>query len=247
MLQDRFEATSDAARRQRPSSDMGTAKLELQVHTEPQLAAARLPELYGVDSFELLVVDPEYAFIAWEITPQALESAERALGAETFGSRVLQLRLYAAAADREALAGFNLYGESGRWFLRTGTPGQAVTAVLGYAAGQQFHELLRRGPVEFPRNTPVETERYAELQVVYERGPQGQLILAGLGRPQSQRWPSALPGAALPPVALDYLDGQPGWAEAEPGTSARHAVRRRDLTSGLSSLTNAMERRPHDV
>jgi len=34
---DRFESTSDAARRIHPSSDTGGVKLELQVHAEPSL------------------------------------------------------------------------------------------------------------------------------------------------------------------------------------------------------------------
>src|SRR5437773_665937 len=117
-LQDRFESTSDAARRIHPSSDAGGVKLELQVHAEPSLAAATLPDLYGVDSFDFLIVDPEFAFASWEITPAALHAAELSLGPADFSTRALQLRLYASGMDGPALAGFNLFGESGRWFLR---------------------------------------------------------------------------------------------------------------------------------
>lgn len=258
-LQDRFEATSDAARRQHPSSAQGEVTLELQVHAEPSLAAATLPELYGIDSFEFLIVDPEYAFVSWEITPATLAAAAQALGPADFAGRALQLRIYASgtaatalsgsqakAPVPPALAGFNLFGEVGRWFLRAGTPGQTTTVVLGYAAGAQFYELSRRGPVSFPRNTAVDAARYAELHVTYDRGPKGQLILAGLSRPQPQRWPAALPPAAVPPVPLDYLDGQPGWADV-PGTSAQQPLRRPTGAGGLSSLTNVAQRRVGDV
>jgi len=207
-LQDRFEATSEVARRMHPSSDTGGVKLVLHVNHEPQ-AAASLPEHYGIDSFEFLVVDPEYAFASWEITPATLAAAQRALGTE-FAQRVLQLRIYPPESDSAALIGYNLFGDIGRWFLRGGAPGQDINAVLGFAAGSQFYELARRGPLCFPRNTPVEAARYAELHVVYERGPQGQLVLAGVQRPQARPWPATLSPAAMPPIPLTYLDGQPG-------------------------------------
>src|SRR5258708_40372283 len=105
-LQDRFESTSDAARRIHPSSDTGGVKLELQVHAEPSLAAATLPDLYGSDSFEFLIVDPEFAFAAWEITPAGLSRAEQYLGPADFTSRALQLRLSASGTEGPALAGF---------------------------------------------------------------------------------------------------------------------------------------------
>jgi hypothetical protein len=234
-LQDRFEATSEAARRMHPSSDIGGAKLVLDIHPEPAAAAA-LPEYYGEDSFEFLVVDPEYAFASWEVSPATLAAAERELGAADFAGRMLQLRLYPSgpAASGEtappALTGYNLFGDCGRWFMRSAAPGRDVTAVLGFAAGTQFYELARRGPVSFPRNAPVEAERYAELHVDYERGPQGQLILAGLNRPRPRPWPATLSPAAYPPIPLDYLDGQPGWGEA-PGTSAQQAAQRLGGTS----------------
>lgn len=203
-MQDRYEATSEAVRRRHPTSGSGEAHLVLAVQEPPARASAALPGQYGMLRFELLVVDPEWAFAAWEVPGPS--------------GGVLQLRFYTADGTGPALSGFNLYGEQGRWFLHAALPGQRVEAALGWADGALFHELSRRGPIEFPRNFTVDAEHFEELQVEYERGPYGQLHLKMLQREQPQAWPARLPGAAYPSQPLDWLDD--GWTHGNgPGAS----------------------------
>jgi hypothetical protein len=216
-MEDRAEDAGELKPRLQWSGALDQPQLELEVRPEPSAAASGLPDLYGIPRLEFLIVDPDFAFVAWEITGDQLRQAHATLGDEAFSARVLQLRLH--DPDNHALAGFNLYGEAGRWFLQPGLPGAVVSAVLGYASGAQFYELLRRGPVAFPRNAPVDAEHFVELHVEYERGPHGQLLLASRNRRRPQPWPTQLSPAAL--AGWARLDGVDGIARdgSEPGGS----------------------------
>jgi hypothetical protein len=193
-MQDRLDEAGELKPRLQRSSGFGLPELELEIRPEPQSATRTLPDLYGVPRLEFLIVDPEFAFVAWEVTLEQLDETRAALGDDLYDARVLQLRLY---DSNHAIAGFNLYGDSGRWFLQPALPGAVVSAVLGHASGEKFYELLRRGPLAFPRNHPSGAEHYLELHVEYERGPQGQLLLASRSRKRPQPWPDRLPLAAL--------------------------------------------------
>jgi hypothetical protein len=210
-MQDRYEATSEVARRLHPTSQLGDACIELAVHYPPAPASASLPEAYGVLRFELLVVDPEWAFVIWEVPLTAIEDGA-----------TLLLRFLEAGSPNSALAGFNLYGGNGRWFVHAALPGRTVDAVLGWAVGMHFCELARRGPIHLPRNFTVDAEHFDELSVDYERGPGGQLLLRAAYRQQTLPWPAQLGPAAYPSQALDWLDG----ADSDhPGSSGRNAAR----------------------
>src|SRR5438105_1084051 len=68
----------------------------------PAVAASRaeLPQRYGIPLLELLVVDPQFIFISWEITQEQLDASRVALR-EDFARRRLQVVLSEAQSGAE--------------------------------------------------------------------------------------------------------------------------------------------------
>jgi hypothetical protein len=183
-----------------------------------------LPERYGIPLLELLVVDPYFVFISWEIPEAQLETARAHFGAE-FERRRLQVRL----TDSESgatVAIRALYGELGRWFIRLDQPGVWLRAELHYVAGEAELLLNAAGPVFVPRDTPVEPLRYEELHVTYGRGATGELTLEAVER-ERPGWPTI--GLTLP-----------GWSR--PGEPAPTAPDHGPSSAALFSLTPTRNR-----
>lgn len=194
----------------------------------PPFVAAELPSSYGHEQFELLLVDPEFIFICWELTPAALDEARVKLGPAAWELRHLELRIYSTGPGSTLLSRRELYGEQGRWFIRFSQPGELIRAELGFAVEGHFHSLLGAGPLCLPRTEPVDGE-YIELLVSYGSAPDGQLtidsVMTGLGlEPHGLTLTDS--GAELPSAA-DYgaagtsPAGAPGSAGTSPGGSRR--------------------------
>jgi hypothetical protein len=109
-------------------------------------------------------VDPTNVFVSWEITEEQLAAARTAMGA-AFGVRKLHVEIALAEAADHVIARSELFGDTGRWFLELPPVGQAITAQLYFAAAGTRFDLLRAGPVQLPRTTPVEPEHLEELHV----------------------------------------------------------------------------------
>jgi len=188
----------------------GERRLSLGVSVPPEPARAALPQHYGLALLELLVVDPQYVFVSWEIPPAQLEQARSALGDAGFKQRQLELQLQ--DGDGVVLASQQLYGEDGRWFFRHDLAGRLVRAELGYRSESRFHSLNAAGPVQLPRNFMIEPAQYDELRVHYGTGPTGELVLVGASSHADEPWPElSLPA----PAAADLAGGSPD----QPGDS----------------------------
>jgi hypothetical protein len=187
----------------------------------PRVLASRahLPERYGVPLLELLVVDPYFIFISWEIAQEQLDQARQHLG-ESFEQRRLSVALIDAQSE-QVVSTRELYGEVGRWFIQLNAPGRWIRAELHFRSVGAELSLNRAGPVFVPRDRPVEPEHWEELHVNYSRGEKGELRIESLGRQQADGWPKiALEG----PAGLDQPAAQDGSASrfSSPGGAQRH-------------------------
>jgi len=201
----------------------GEHRLSLGVNVPPEPAGASLPQSYGLALLELLVVDPHYLFVSWEIPSAQLAQARAALGEAGYPQRQLELRLQDAAGA--VLMGQRLYGEQGRWFIRHDLAGRLVRAELGFHGGLQFHSLNVTGPLQLPRNYIIEPAEYSELHVQYGSGPAGELRLAGTSSRPDLPWPElSLPApvlAELTDAARERLDRLSSGMPTSPGLGPR--------------------------
>lgn len=167
-----------------------------------------LPERYGMPLLELLVVDPEFIFVSWEITDDQLTAARARFGKEGFQRRRLRIELFDTGGSApEPLAARELYGEVGRWFIQLGRPDVWLRAELKFIYGGESLLLGQAGSVFVPREEPVEPTDYLELRVRYGRGSTGELTLEGFEE-AATGWPSVTlggPGSGSP--RLGRLDG----------------------------------------
>lgn len=197
----KLEPTSDVHRRLHATSFMGDHMLEIGISQPPVEAGYVLPEQYGLPLFELLVVDPEFVFVAWELTPQQLDQARNILGEQAYRNRRLKMRFHAMHHGQTQVLERELYGDTGRWFVRLSQPGAAVVAQIGFAHGDTFHEFNSAGPVHIPRVELIEPASFEELEVSYGFGARGRLMLLGTNTRTDQPWP----GTLLPaPDAAEY-------------------------------------------
>ena len=176
-----------------PSSPLGHAHYELGIRHTPGHTSRPLPDRYKVPLFELLVVDPEYLFVSWEIPESQLDQARGSLGQSAFDNRRLMVRLRDEDDHRRIAASLELYGEQGRWFFGHGLAGRWVTAELGFVSDDRFLHLNSAGPIFIPRNFIIEPGCFEELTVDYTLGTTGELVINDVGRVTDAPWPDPLP------------------------------------------------------
>jgi hypothetical protein len=212
----RLESTS--------AGPMGSGFLPLHEGSQPpapQVVAskAHLPERYGVPLLELLVVDPYFVFISWEITEQQLDQARSMFGAE-FNNRRLRVRLSNAETGGE-LSSRELYGDIGRWFIQLNVPGVWLRAELQYLAGGDSMELNSAGPVFVPRDAPVEPECWEELFVNYSRSEKDELRIESIEREGSAAWPKITLEPPTIAMSASDSDGSAGYLSSCVGARQR--------------------------
>jgi hypothetical protein len=206
---------------------MGSGFLPLHEGSQPPAPVdvtrrAHLPERYGIPLLELLVVDPYFIFVSWEIAEAQLEQARAIFGAD-FHNRRLRVLLFDVGTDAQ-LSARELYGEVGRWFIQLNHPGVWLRAELEYQTGSAALTLNSAGPVFIPRDAPVEPERWEELFVIYGRSEKGELRIESIERDQP----------AWPRITLEMPGGH--TSPAATNTSAEHMSSvgaRRRVDSGL--------------
>jgi hypothetical protein len=192
-----------------------------------------LPAAYDVPLLELLIVDPYYLFVSWEIPPAQLEQARAALGDKGFNRRQLELRLR-GADGAGVLSRQALYGEIGRWFVRHDLTGRAITAELGFCADEQYYALNQAGPVDLPRDFIIEPEQFDELEVRYGSGSGGELVLEGLRRKENEPWPDVQLPAPRISELIDLEEAAAGAGGAMPSSPAAGLPASPGLGGGFS-------------
>ena len=229
----KLEPTSDVHRRMHATSFLGDSMLEIGISQQPEAAGFTLPERYGVPLFELLIVDTDFCYISWELTEHQLGVARNLLGEKAYRNRRLQVRFHDDSLEGPVLLERELYGETGRWFVRVTQPGRLIMAELGYAHGDTFHQCNSAGPILVPRVDIIEPQYFEELEVAYGFGLHGRLMLLGINKHEDASWPE--PILPLPGAAEYVMPRLPALRE--------HAASSAVLT-GLSSASALASARP---
>jgi hypothetical protein len=153
-----------------------------------------LPARYGLDRLVLLVRDPFWTYVWWELTEQRLQTGRGALGAHG----ELVLRFYDVSAlewdGRNHHGSFDIevHDAAGNWYVELGKPGASYIAELGVrAADGRFVALVRSNTVTLPRDgmSSVVDEEWMVLEEDYRRLFElagGEAI--GLGSGEILRW-----------------------------------------------------------
>lgn len=118
-----------------------------------------LPHQYGKDRVGVLVRDPYWLLVFWEITPQAVARVEAALAADWYGARPV-LRLYDVTAEdvtnasETMLREVEIHGGVNNWYLDVPKPARTYRVDLGYTTSRgRFLALVRSNIVTTPRPT----------------------------------------------------------------------------------------------
>lgn len=212
----RLESTS--------AGPMGSGFLPLQEGSQPPAPQvvtrrAHLPERYGIPLLELLVVDPYFIFISWEITAQQLEQSRELFGAD-FASRRLRV-LLTDVEHGVQLSSRELYGDIGRWFIQLNVPGVWLQAELQFVSGDKSLTLNSAGPVFVPRDTPVEPEAWEELFVNYARSEKGELRIESIERERVANWPKITLGRSCAQPVASRTDGSLDYVSSSTGARRR--------------------------
>jgi hypothetical protein len=116
-----------------------------------------LPAGYGKDRIVVMVRDPYWLHAYWELTRQAVQRAEAALGQDWFGSkpilRLLDVSTYDTTSTSESiLRDVEIHGGCNNWYLEVGNPPKSFRVDIGYLSPRgRFYVLARSNVVTTPR------------------------------------------------------------------------------------------------
>jgi hypothetical protein len=116
-----------------------------------------LPAGYGKDRIVLMVRDPYWLHCYWELTRQAVQRAEAALGQEWHSARPI-LRLLdvggheTSNAPESILRDIDIHGGCNNWYIDVGNPPRSFRVDIGYLSRSgRFYVLARSNVVSTPR------------------------------------------------------------------------------------------------
>jgi hypothetical protein len=146
--------------------------------------AGDLPWSYGEDRVTTLVIDPDSAYVYWELTDEALAGARARLGpAGAHGW--CNLRVYDVTGHEFDGTNANSYfdvrveRDDREHFLTVRRPGSTLSVELGVKTTEgYFQAIVRSGRADFPRSSP---------------SPDG-----------SVEWAQVAPAGAAPPCVAPY-------------------------------------------
>jgi hypothetical protein len=116
-----------------------------------------LPKGYGKDRIVCMVRDPYWLHAYWELTRQAVQRAEAALGQDWYGSKPILRLLDVTSSDRtnaseSILRDINIHGGCNNWYIDVANPPRSYRIDIGYLARNgQFYVLARSNIVTTPR------------------------------------------------------------------------------------------------
>ncbi|MGE0529314.1 MAG: DUF4912 domain-containing protein, partial [Bdellovibrionales bacterium] len=130
-----------------------------------------LPKGYGKDRIVLMVRDPFWLHVYWELTRQAIERAEAALGQDWHGARPIIRLLDVSARDttnttEQTVKDIEIHGGCNNWYLEVSDPPKSYRVDIGYLSkGGQFYVLARSNTVTTPRAgvSDVIDENWADI------------------------------------------------------------------------------------
>lgn len=122
-----------------------------------------LPASYGKDRIVLMVRDPYWLHVYWELTPQSVQRAEAALQQDWYGAKPI-LRLYDISANDTTstaethLRDIEIHGGVSNWYIDVLNPPRSYRVDIGYLSQRgQFFVLARSNSVQTPRANVSET------------------------------------------------------------------------------------------
>jgi len=116
-----------------------------------------LPAGYGKDRIVIMVRDPYWLHAYWELTRQAIQRAEAALGQDWHGAKPILRLLDVSSHDttnssEAALRDIEIHGGCNNWYIDVANPPRSYRVDIGYLARNgQFYVLARSNTVTTPR------------------------------------------------------------------------------------------------
>ena len=116
-----------------------------------------LPKGYGKDRIVCMVRDPYWLHAYWELTRQAVQRAEAALGQDWHGAkpilRVIEVTVNETTSSSEsALRDIDIHGGCNNWYIDVANPPRSYRIDIGYLARNgSFYVLARSNVVTTPR------------------------------------------------------------------------------------------------
>src|SRR5262249_52414849 len=137
---------------ERSKYDVGVPTKDLSVKVPKDL-----PGGYGKDRIVCMVRDPYWLHTYWELTRQAVQRAEAALGQDWHGAKPI-LRLLAVSSHdttstaETTLRDIEIHGGVNNWYVEVQNPPKSYRIDIGYLARSgQFYVLARSNVVSTPR------------------------------------------------------------------------------------------------
>jgi uncharacterized protein len=130
-----------------------------------------LPSGYGKDRVVLMVRDPYWLHAYWELTRQAVQRAEAALGQQWHGAkpilRLLDVTTHDTTSTAEAIVrDIEIHGGCNNWYIDVCNPPRSYRIDIGYLSRNgQFYVLARSNVVSTPRAGVSDTidENWADI------------------------------------------------------------------------------------
>jgi len=130
-----------------------------------------LPGGYGKDRIVCMVRDPYWLHCYWELTHQAVQRAEAALGQEWHGAkpilRILDVSSHDTTSTAESVVrDVEIHGGANNWYLEVQNPPRSYRVDIGYLSRSgQFYVLARSNVVSTPRAgvSDIIDENWADL------------------------------------------------------------------------------------
>ncbi len=144
-----------------------------------------LPDRYGRTDLVLMVVDPLHLFAYWEVTPESLQQAQDALGAEMEGARTV-IRMYDVSlihfdgTNAHHTFDIDIGLEAPGWYVPLWSAEKSYCADLGFVARTgRFHAIIRSNVVHTPRAdvSSRDEERWMRVRFVRRRKPDPGRVL----------------------------------------------------------------------
>ncbi len=137
---------------ERSKYDVGVPTRDLSVKVPKDL-----PGGYGKDRIIVMVRDPYWLHAYWELTRNAIQRAEAALGQHWHTAKPILRLLDVTAQDTTSTAestirDIQIHGGVNNWYIDVGNPPRSFRGDIGYlAANGQFYVLARANVVTTPR------------------------------------------------------------------------------------------------
>lgn len=156
-----------------PEEEIERSKYDVGVPTKDLSARVpkHLPAGYGKDRIVVMVRDPYWLHAYWELTRNAIQRAEAALGQEWHGSkpiiRVLDVTSNdITSASESILRDIDIHGGCNNWYIDVSNPPRSFRVDIGYLSPRgRFYVIARSNVVCTPRAnvTDLIDENWADI------------------------------------------------------------------------------------